>query len=208
MKSPNVTTGISPFWDACTESFYYADFNGDPYSIYRYDLKKDEFYYAHIPGVTASFIIPVKCSKNKFLVGSQGSVKIIKWNGKSRQAKVVGTLFYTTCRKNRSTNHMNDGGTDPKGRLYTGECKADLCNPATPANASVYFYNRRYGVTTIIRKELRIVNAPVFNEDARKGYLGGACNLQMFGYDWDPKTGDLGMVTFLLYGQCSRYLFC
>lgn len=115
-------------------------------TIFRYDFNKDIVYSANIINETsASSIIPVQFRENHFVVGLDRGAKIIQWDGRSRSAKVIRTLFDIEKTFRTQTNHMNECKADPMGRFYGGTIKADICKQHhifkwVVSNNEVYVY--------------------------------------------------------------------
>lgn len=118
-SSPISVLGEGPHWDVERQSLYYNDIYGDKQSISRFDYNENKTYNALIPGhPVISFIIPVDKTSDEFIVGSGKKIVLIKWDGKSGQAKplkVVGEV-----EKDLAENRFNDAKCDPTGRFYGG----------------------------------------------------------------------------------------
>lgn len=73
-------------YDARTNSLLFT--NRATQQIYRYDFHKKKTYRATIENnLAATAIIPVMGEKHKYMICSNFTVAIIKWNGKDRIAK-------------------------------------------------------------------------------------------------------------------------
>ena len=126
VPSPLSVLGEGPHWDIAAQSLYYNDIYGDKQSISRYDYNENKTYNATIPGEPIiSFIIPVDGNSDEFIVGSGKRIVLIKWDGKSAQAKVVKTVGEVET--NLPENRFNDAKCDPQGRFYGGTMRLGKC---------------------------------------------------------------------------------
>lgn len=73
---------------------YFANLISPNVSIFRYDFNERRVYPATIVGETlVSFIIPIEGCPSQFAVSAGRSMKIIEWDGVSREAHVICTVF-------------------------------------------------------------------------------------------------------------------
>lgn len=183
--------GDSPYWDSKTNSLYYTDIYNTNHSIFRYNYDDGRIYQAKIPNEDpASFIIPVKCSKNKFVVGVGKFVKLIKWNGKSSCAKVIRTLTRVELEPANSGNNIHIGRADCNGRLYFGTFRKELCSSTSAANASMYIYSKKKGTKRIVG-DVKVSSGLAWNNEAKKLYFINSCKFSLDEYDWNPNNGEI-----------------
>lgn len=83
---------INPQWDNETSSVSFSDCFGT--QLFRYSNRRNEMDTFTVPGVVnPSFIIPIENSKQRYLVGSNGTVFVVKWNGRSSSGSIERILF-------------------------------------------------------------------------------------------------------------------
>lgn len=203
----------SPIWDDETQSLYFVNFitSENQPSIFRYSFLDGGFYSAYIEGVTSpSFIVPLrkngkkcsnckksknanKCNDQYFAVGAD-EVLIVKWNGMSTEAIVVGTAF--TVERNRAESRFDACGMpDRRGRFFGGTISPQICNAT--AIQSLYRYTDDGGLVNLV-SGLKSSTGIVFDEKRRTMYHLDTCQLLITAYDWDPETGDICKCIFKL----------
>lgn len=78
--------------------------------MFRHDLRTGQVHAATIPGETSpSFIVPVEGCSNQFILGFDGTLKLIQWDGVSPTGAILRTLF-------TAYGHMNYALADRAGR--------------------------------------------------------------------------------------------
>lgn len=121
----------NPFYDQLTLSYFGADILGD--SIYRYSFKEKRWYSATGPGiVTPALCIPICGSDCLHLVASQENAFIVRWDGITSTASIVGLLFALPAGQT-----INSALIGPKGDIYVGSYNALLL--CTDENEYSYF---------------------------------------------------------------------
>lgn len=78
--------------------------------------------------------------------------------------------------------------TDPTGRMYAGTFKPTICDPALPADCSLYSYDRYRGVQQHIQG-LKLSAGMAWNRKKRCLYHIGACLRNVRKFSWNPPTG-------------------
>lgn len=71
-------------------------------------------------GDTASFVIPLEGSKDKFVISMGHNVAILTWDGESSTPADVKYVCSVDNEKEGQNNRLNDGKADPTGRLWSG----------------------------------------------------------------------------------------
>lgn len=66
-----------------------------------------------------TLVIRVKGTEDKFVIGLQGALALIQWDGKS-DAKIKPMVFMD-LEDPKDKSRCNDGKVDPFGRLWVGE---------------------------------------------------------------------------------------
>lgn len=195
LKTPKINFPIWPIWDETTQSVIFTDFlvGGQNPVIYRYSLEDGTLYSASVPGIQSiSFIYRVRknCKECEdiFGIGNEHGVNLIRWNGKTTEAQLIGPRKLMNAEESDPKSHMNVAQADRKGRLYFGTFSLDFCN--SPANKSFYRYTVERGIDRIVFG-LYGTSGIAINEDAKKIYHTDPCSLFITEFDFDPRTGDL-----------------
>lgn len=203
LKAKKVELAVYPVWDDDTQSLYYINFFAvDPEpAIYRYSYRDDMTYSAVIPGSgTIGFVYPArqgcKDCADLFLIGNSNDVSVVKWDGKSPQAQVVGKELIS-IEPNNTQTHVNLALADRHGRLYVGTFSLQFCAAPT-ADSSLYRYTNDRGLTRLFTG-VRATSGIAIDYNARKLYHVGGCNLLLTAYDYDPKTGDICKYSLLFH---------
>lgn len=82
-----------------------------------------------------------------FAIGNEHGSNLIKWNGISAEAQLLGTQKLFNVEEFDPNSHINVAQTDRTGRLFIGTFSEDFCN--TPANHSLYRYTIERGIEPI-----------------------------------------------------------
>ncbi|KAJ6638013.1 Regucalcin [Pseudolycoriella hygida] len=170
--------GSSSIWDEKAQSVYFVDFFNPNATICRYDYKENEVFCATIFNQpSASSIAPIKGSKNELVVGIKHSIKVVVWNGRDASTSVTRTIFNV------------EAHTDPTGRIYVESFTNKICG-AESANSSLYTFTKKSGVNQVATG-FRANGVLAWNKKMEKFYHMNACDLRIYEYDWDKKTGNL-----------------
>lgn len=76
------------------------------------------------------------------------------------------------------------------GRLYCGTRQPTVCDPAYPAECSLYCYDRIHGVQQLVT-EVRVSSGTAWNPEEECFYHVRGCQRLIRGYKWCPKSGRL-----------------
>lgn len=170
---------------------YFADLEG--FSILRYDYYENRIYEARVLNATerVSSILPIEGLKDKFAVSVGRNIKIVKWDGKSSEAKVVCTQLEMD--QNIPTNVLHDIKADPRGGFFGETIRKVLCNPNvnTPPGS---IWRSNHGEAPIsIAGDMNTPNGFEFDIKKYVYYLTESCLNQIIGYNWNRKTGEICM---------------
>lgn len=188
LPSPRNTVGEVPHWDVKTRSLYYIDIAGYNSTLLRYDYDENKVYQAHIDGAaTLLFLLPIKCAKDYFLVGIDLKAVIVYWNGRTKKATVIRTLFEVN---EKSSNVINDIKTDEYGRFYGGTKSVESCDTGAAPTGAFYTYSNRKGLQKFFGN-VYISNGLTWVRQTNKFYYADSCTYDVKEFDYDPKTGSL-----------------
>ncbi|XP_053676595.1 regucalcin-like [Anopheles nili] len=140
---PFTELGEGPHWDVARQSLYYVSLTNG--LIYRLDYHQGKVYSASIDGIRwASFIVPVKGSRDRFVIGDGNRLLEIRWDGLASVAKIVRELANTGPEDVH--NRFNDGKADPQGRLFFGTMlREEVGSPFERATGSLWRFCTRTG---------------------------------------------------------------
>ncbi|XP_017463957.1 PREDICTED: regucalcin-like [Rhagoletis zephyria] len=176
--------GEGPHWDIETQSLYFVDI--DNAKLFRYDYEQNKTYSAIVEGENlASFIIPVDGESGKFAVGCGRRVAVVAWDGVSPSAKVERIAYSVQPGDEFSSNRINDGKADPRGRLFAGTMFPDIMTKRT---GELYRFEKGKPVAPI-KSEIGISNGLAWNEKTNKFYYIDTMDLEVKEYDYDFDTG-------------------
>lgn len=189
--SPRSVCGEGPHWDVETQSLYYVDIFGTEATMLRYDFNKKKIYSATVDGEPLmTFILPVECAPNHFLVGTKNAGKLIYWNGKSSKGKLIRTVFDVDVGFN--STRFNDAKCDPAGRFFGGTMRLSECDPPfTSPNGSLYQYDPINGERQI-QKNILIGNGLTWTSKAKHFFYVDSCTHNILKFDYNIFTGALG----------------
>lgn len=178
--------GYSPHWDGKYGRLLFADQYSKNATICQFDYSSSKMFCATIRGEEyASAIIPVEKCKNKFVVALRKSIKVVKWNGKSKKACVTKEIYSTPP---SDFNFMDTAKADATGRLYFGTYGEEICGSAS--NSSLYSYSPKEGIQLVLT-DYKSCFGLAFNNQTNKCYFMDTCSYTISELDWDRETGQL-----------------
>lgn len=122
-----VSAALTPVWYNAIQSVYFTNYNqivnGPEPVLLRYDFNQDKIYCALVPGMSAAFVHPL--GQNLFVIGSSLNTVLVKWDGISKNATVVNTIF--SVPKSSPTNHIGMSVATPLRQLIGGGFPNDFC---------------------------------------------------------------------------------
>lgn len=185
--------GNSPIWCKRRQSLFYTDFFGEIFSLYRFDDRNGKIHRAMIwpHRKNAAFIIPIVGCDHHFIVGcGDRKVVIVSWDGKSKYAFIVWTLFEVEQRSYFSGNIWHVAKVDPMGRFYGGTMRTQLCTNSSVPNGSFYYYTPYDGVWRIC-DNIRVSNGIEWSKKKAALYHVDACDFAIFSFNWNCSTGKI-----------------
>lgn len=154
-------------------------------------MAKDKVYSASVEGIQpVGFILPLKKCCDRFLIGNGLSVKVIEWNGKDKNAKIVREEFNVEKYGGYKSNSWSLARASPTCELYGGTLRIDFCADSKSGNASLYRYSKHHGVKQIWNDQ-ELSAGLDWNLHENKFYHIDSCKRDLREYDWDPKTGKI-----------------
>lgn len=213
IKTQIIRSTISPVWDDYTQSLYFVSRNttGQQNSIFRYSYEDDTLYSAYVQGLNSlAFILPVAAksekTENQFVVGYGKYAVTIQWNGKSTKAKVLHGLF--PLDENIPMSRTGAARTSPNGRFFAGTYfDPKRCNNVS-ATLSLYRYNPSSVRLRRLFGNFKSTAGIAFDTNAKKLYHLDACQLIITEFDWNPKTGRIGIIWISMIFRWKISIFC
>ncbi|XP_055843250.1 regucalcin-like isoform X2 [Episyrphus balteatus] len=178
--------GEGPHWDVATQSLYMVDLpNG---KIMRYDFNENKMYRCQIENEQfASFIIPVEGHPDKFAVGTERRIVIVKWDGLSATCKVEKTILTVEQSDKHDNNRFNDAKCDPRGRLFGGT----MHKTAYSSRTGNFYRLLKTDAHELLKTDVGISNGLAWNEKAKKFYYIDSEDFEVKEYDYDVNTGEI-----------------
>lgn len=208
MKTSLIRSTVGPVWDDNTLSLYFVSRNttGQQCSIFRYSYEDDTLYCAYAEGLNSlSFILP-KTTENQFVVGHGKYAVTIQWNGKSTKAKVLYELF--PLDENIPMSRTGAARTSPNGRFFAGTYfDPRRCNNVS-ATLSLYRYNPSSVCLRRLFGNFKSTAGIAFDKNAKKLYHLDTCQLIITEFDWNPKTGRIGIILISMIFRWKISIFC
>lgn len=136
----------------------------------------------------ASFCIPIKGTRDLFVVGLKYCACIVRWNGRSSNAFKINDLFCVDVQPDFKNHTINFGRTDPTGRLYVSTFKNTYCNESFPSDCSLYSYDKSGDVQQQIGG-IRVSAGMAWNKNNHNFYHINVCEKSLKKYNWN--TGEL-----------------
>jgi sugar lactone lactonase YvrE len=169
--------GEGPLWRDAERRLYWLDLRGP--AIHRFDPVSgcNETLNADLPAGLGGMVFDGK--GRWILVDDAGIHRIDPTSG---QRTVLANP-----EAGRSENIFNDAKVDRRGRLWTGSCNRDWVTPT----ASFYMLDRS-GRVSIIDRSIGCANGPAFSPDGRRAYWTDSPSREIYCYEIDPETGDVG----------------
>ncbi|KAL1131246.1 hypothetical protein AAG570_010864 [Ranatra chinensis] len=186
--SQKLQLGEGPHWDANSNLLYFVDiFAG---KAFKYDPKSKNISVANLGPGTISFIIPVAGQKDKFLISSNCKLKIVTWDGFNEAAAKIEDLVQ--LEDETSTNRINDGKCDPKGRLYAGTMGPfdKETNIYTDGEGCLYSYETGKNVKKLV-SSIGISNGLAWSPNCKKFYYIDSLKYAVFQYDYSIDDGSI-----------------
>jgi sugar lactone lactonase YvrE len=169
--------GEGPLWRDAERRLYWLDLRGP--AIYRFDpvSGRNEALNADLPAGLGGMAFD---GKGRWILVDDAGIHRIDPKSGRRTA-------LANPEAGRSENIFNDAKVDRRGRLWTGSCNRDWVTPT----ASFYMLDRS-GRVSIIDRSIGCANGPAFSPDGRRAYWTDSPSREIYGYDIDPETGDVG----------------
>lgn len=184
-----------PVWIRDWRAFVGIDLFAERWCIWKLDYDSLKFSVGELEGASkASFILPIhiRGKTGRFGIGIEREVAEFEWCGKCfSKAKRIRTIF--KVEQNPliyGENHMHDGRTDPRGRLYVQTYCTKLCGTKNP-NAGLYRYDGHGHLVTRIFKNQKIPNGMAWNPRTNKFYYFDSCTYTIHECDWHPECGSI-----------------
>lgn len=145
-----------------------------------------------------SFIIPVEGTKDQFAVGCGRRVLIVQWNGVSKTAKTIKTLFEVEMDNDRyKGNGFNDGKCDNHGRLFAGTMRYGG-DKFEHRWGGLYKFEKG-GTVELLKSDVGISNGLTWDNKFNKFYFVDTADFEVKEYNYDKENGKIGRYKMLLY---------
>lgn len=160
-------------------------------TLINYNLRTGRIREGKIPGIpTPSFMIPLKCQKNLFLVSNHLTTAVIEWNGFDAEAKVIRNVFSVETDPALDNNNWLPGKASPQYVFYGGTYRRGMCGDTPPTAGAVYSYDNRRGVRKII-PNIKVASDFQWNKRGNTMYVVDGCRNVIWAYNYNRKTGNI-----------------
>lgn len=194
--STKTTLCDHPVWINDWKAFVGIDLFAKKWCIWKLDYYSLKLSVGELEGASkASFIVPMNITgkTGRFCIGIEREAAEFEWCGKSfSKARRIRTIF--KVEQNPliyGENHMHDGKTDPRGRLYAQTYNTKLCGMYDP-NAGLYLCDGHRVVR--ICKNQKIPNGMAWNPNTNKFYYFDSCTYTILECDWNPVCGSISKI--------------
>ncbi|XP_022195819.2 regucalcin isoform X2 [Nilaparvata lugens] len=183
----------SPYWDATSQSLYFADINGGTVSCYQPSTKKTNTAKVDQQNGTCSVIIPIKGQKDTFVVGVNSSVANITWDSKSSSTSKPAIITELTQNKTIKTH---TGKADPMGRFWIGTQGPFHVDSAGQEQPDFVNSGNEYLITAEGKAIIKIPGVSVpdglaWNANKTKLYFVDCFGKKIYVYNYDNQSGDI-----------------
>lgn len=193
-SSPKSVGGQSPHWDTKSQSLFYCDLFGIDKTICRYCPADQRVYCATIDGIPIiAFIVPVKGTRDEFVLGTNKTIFVAHWDGKSPKAKWIRNVLEVEKCPEFETNLFHDAKADPRCRLFAGTRRDQICDDLEiPTYGNLFRLSAdEPAVTLNPPRTVRFSNGMAWDERTNTYYYIDSCSWDIKAFDWCPYTGDL-----------------
>ncbi|XP_039289141.1 regucalcin isoform X2 [Nilaparvata lugens] len=195
ISDTNFQWAHSPYWDATSQSLYFADIDGGTVSCYQPSTKNLNT--AKVDpqnsNTSCSVVVPLKGQKDKYVVGVNSSVATLTWDSKSSSTSKPAIITELTQNK---TIRTHTGKADPMGRFWIGtlgpfrEDSAGQEQPAFLNSANEYLITAE-GKAIIKIPDVSIPDGLAWNADKTKMYFVDTYDHKILVFDYDNGSGDI-----------------
>lgn len=188
LPSPLNVLGEGPHWCIERQSLYYNDIYGG--TIHRYDYAENKTYTATVNGFPViAFIIPVKDTNTRFIIGTDKKITLIEWDGKTSEAKFVKTIGEVEF--DLPDNRFNDAKVDSVGRFYGGTMRLEAKGDIFEARLGTFYrFDSKQGKFVVLKENIGVSNGLCWNEAGNLLYYIDSCDLDVKEYQVD-EHGDI-----------------
>lgn len=167
---------FNPFTDGT--HVYFSDYFGT--LLFRYTVATKKMDIFTVAGISdPAFFIPVAHQANTYLIGWNGTVAVVNWDGSSSTGSINRILF------NVQPNQMiGDAHTTKYGELYVGVHAPNYC--AGPANLPIYRYTRARGLETVVNNMAATAGTVIIGNTV---YVLDGCTNVLWSYAYNPTNG-------------------
>ncbi|KAL0275840.1 UNVERIFIED_CONTAM: hypothetical protein PYX00_003569 [Menopon gallinae] len=179
--------GEGPHWDSSRKCLYFVDINRS--LVLRYVPETNEVFHAKVDGPSVSLIIPIKDTKDKFLIGVGRCIAIMTWDGVKETVTKNDLKVLYEVDEDKPNNRFNDGKTDARGRLFAGTMGAFINGAWEDARGSLFIFeaNKKQRV---VADGIGIANGLAWSLDYKHFYYIDSLAYRIDVFDYDLDTGE------------------
>lgn len=180
--------GEGPHWDVDRKVLYLVDI--PKALVLKYDPATKKLNQAKVDAPFVSFILPVKGTSDKFVVGLGRDLAIIRWDGVSTKVPKSDIEVLFQVEPDRPNNRFNDGKSDPVGRVFAGTMGGEIDGVPEQKRGALYRFGKERKLKTLAT-EIGIANGLAWTEDNKTLYYNDSLTFTVDAFDYDINTGDI-----------------
>ncbi len=170
--------GECPLWSPAEAVLWWVDIDGC--AIHRYDPGTGRDERRELPGRPGS--IALTAEPGRLLVASEHRLGWFRWSDGSFEP-------WIDLEAPGTGNRLNDGRTDPAGRLWVGSMYE---HPGAERFTGMLHRVEADGTATTVKEHVGIPNSLAFAPDGRTMYWADTLRGTVLAHDYDPGTGEAG----------------
>lgn len=179
----------NPTWDAKRQRLILGDYADG--KLLCYIPSENTINEAAIPGITTPwFALPLKKYDNMYLTTRNHTCVVVDWDCRSSIGNIVRDTFTVETDPAYILHNWHTAKVSPQCRFYGGTLRQSLCGSSSEPNAFGYSYSKCHGVETILSDQ-KILGGFEWNAKGNKFYQINSCDMSVWVYDYDGKTGKI-----------------
>lgn len=149
-----------------------------------------------LDGPSVSLIIPIKDTKDKFLIGVGRCIAIMTWDGVKDTITKNDLEIVCEVEGDKPNNRFNDGKTDAKGRLFAGTMGSFVNGAWEQKRGSLYSIEGGDKAYRVVAKDIGIANGLAWSVDYKYFYYIDSLAYRIDVFDYNLDTGEASTLHF------------
>uniref|UniRef100_A0A6P7GCQ3 Regucalcin n=1 Tax=Diabrotica virgifera virgifera TaxID=50390 RepID=A0A6P7GCQ3_DIAVI len=174
-----------PFWCPETRNLLYVDTFKSTLHRINIDNKKEKQPILLKNHRSIGFVIPINCTKERYLVFADHDVYDLRWSSNMTLLKKILTI-----EENKPKNQFNEGKADNRGRVWAGTLTRMENLGVALGGGSLYMIDNKLKVNLKLTN-LSISNGLVWNKNFTKFYFIDSQTKNVDEYNYKEKSGTI-----------------